>query len=133
MARSPSRPVKRTTELAAALAAEPDLVVDADLDVSVDGHQLSVHGDGKVLTVSLDSLVQAVGLLRAAGGRYRVRELSRLVAAAGLTVVVTVGDSVVARAGRDADPGSLGQPFGAQLSARGIASAVVATLRRRLD
>jgi hypothetical protein len=124
--------VNRTTELAAALADRPELVVDADLDVSVDGHQLSVSGDGEVLTVSLDSLVQAVGLLRAAGGRYRVRELSRLVTAAGLTLVVTVGDSVVARVGRDAEPGSLGQPFGAQLSARGIVGAVVADLRRRL-
>lgn len=121
--------MSRTSELAAALAGRPRLLVDADLEVSVDGHDCSVTGDGETVTVAVGSLGEAVSLLRATDGAGRVRDLSTLATAVGLTVVVTVAGATVARAGRGARPGPLGRRFGVEVVAGGLARALLAELR----
>lgn len=121
--------MSRTTELAAALAGRPRLLVDADLDVSVAGHDCSVTADGDEVTVAVAALGDAVGLLRAARSQERIRDLSTLATAVGLTVVVTVAGATVARAGRRADPGPLGRRFGVELRVGGLARALLAGLR----
>ncbi|MFB6117079.1 hypothetical protein [Halosegnis sp.] len=121
-----------TTELAAIAAGRPPLRVDADLDVEVDGHPLSVTGEGDRLTVAVGSLGAATGLLRGVGGPDRVRSLATLATATGLTADVTVHGRTVARAGRRATPGAVGRRFGIELRPNGLVSAALAGLRAAL-
>lgn len=125
--------MSRTTKLAAEVAGRPPLRVDADLDVAVDGQPLSVSGEGDRLTVAVPSLGAALRVARGAGGADRIRSLGTLATAAGLTADVTIYGRTVARAGREATPGSLGRRFGVELRPGGVVGAAVAGLRRAVS
>ena len=115
------------------VADRPPLRVDAELDASVDGHPLAVSGEGDQLTVAVSSLAEGLAIAREAGDPEQLRSLATLAGAAGLTADVTVHDRVVARAGRDAAPGTLGRRFGVELRPDGILGAAVAGLHDTLS
>ena len=88
------------------------LSVVADLDLSVDGEEVSIDAEGDVIVVQVPSARAGARLLQsgpfAAGQRgKRLRQTSRMLRAVGLTLEVRVEGDVVARLGKDARAGSL--------------------------
>ncbi|MFC6938849.1 hypothetical protein ACFQE8_02590 [Salinirubellus sp. GCM10025818] len=92
------------------LADRAPIDVTADLSLAVDGEPVRVESYTDLVTVDLRSVRSAVRLLRR--HRDRAGDLPDLLAAAGLTVELTVGGTTVVRAGADADAGSLERRFG---------------------
>ena len=92
------------------LADRAPVDVTADLALAVDGEPIRVESYTDLVTVDLRSSRAAVRLL----GRHRDRasDLPGLLAAAGLTVELTVDGTAVARAGADADAGPLERRLG---------------------
>mgnify|MGYP001343886855 CR=1 FL=1 len=62
------------------------LFVDADLDLSVDGHPVAIRGDGARVTIAVDSAATAYRLFQARRpGRHLVRALTEVVSGGELT------------------------------------------------
>ena len=92
------------------LADRAPIDVTADLALAVDGEPVRVESYTDLVTVDLRSVRSAVRLLRR--HRDRASDLPGLLAAAGLTVELTIGGTAVARAGADADASPLGRRLG---------------------
>ena len=89
------------------------LLVDADLDLTVDGHPVAVRGDGERLTVAVDSSATAYRLFRAnRPGRRAVRMVVDTLEQFGIDVEVTVGGRSVLAAGPSAQAGRLARAVG---------------------
>lgn len=116
------------TDLAAVVAARPALDVTADLSLDVDGTPVDVESSTDRLLVDVDSVRALVRVLRATGGRSRLRRTARLLAAADLTADLRVAGRSVALVGADADPGALGRRLGGvEVRAGGLVAAALAT------
>ena len=92
------------------LADRAPIDVTADLVLTVDGHPIRVESYTDLVTVDLPSVRAAVRLLTRHGDRSG--DLPTLLAAAGLTVEVTIDGTVVARVGADADAGIMERVLG---------------------
>ncbi|MEF8791944.1 MAG: hypothetical protein V5A61_17575 [Haloarculaceae archaeon] len=92
------------------LADRAPIDVTADLALAVDGEPVRVESYTDLVTVDLPSVRTAVRLLRRHGDR--AGDVPDLLAAAGLTVEVTVDGTAVVRAGAEADAGPLERRLG---------------------
>ena len=103
------------------------LVVEADLDLTVDGHPVAVRGDGERLTIAVDSAATAARLFRSGrpGARF-VRSVTDTLDALGVDVEVTVGGRSVLAAGPSAQAGRIARAVG--LEAVEVRPPVEATL-----
>jgi hypothetical protein len=96
--------------LRADLADRAPVDVTADLALAVDGEPVRIESYTDLVTVDLPSVRTAVRLLRRHGDR--TGDVPDLLAAAGLTVEVTVSGTAVLRAGADAHAGPLERRLG---------------------
>ncbi len=91
----------------------PQLDIDADLTLSVDGEPVSVRSEGNELVATFRSVRKALSVLRTLpfptgpGRRATLRTASGAMTVTGLDVLVRVGQRTVARAGPAARPGVL--------------------------
>ena len=92
------------------LAERAPVDVTADLLLSVDGEPVRVESYTDLVTVDLPSVRTALRLLRRHGDR--TGDVPGLLAAAGLTVEVTVDGTTVVRAGADAEAGHIERRLG---------------------
>ena len=89
------------------------LDIDADLDLSVDGHPVTVTGRGQTLTVEVDSAQTAWRLFQAnRPGRHLVRSITDTLDVFGIDVEVTVGGRPLVAVGPSAEGGRLAQALG---------------------
>lgn len=89
------------------------LSVEADLDVSVDGHRVAVRGSGSRLTVEVEDARTAWRLFQSRRpGRRLVRAVTDTLDALGIDVDVVVGGRHVATAGPGAVAGRVGRAMG---------------------
>ncbi|MFC6906337.1 hypothetical protein [Halalkalicoccus tibetensis] len=89
------------------------IAVEADLELAVEGHPVSMTGSGTHLTVGLESVSGAIAVLRSLG---TITELigplgSRFVDAE-LSADVAVGGTTVARIGPHVEPTALSRALG---------------------
>jgi len=104
----------------------PTLEVDANLSVTVDGTRLAVSTRDGRLRVQVPSVTAYLRLAR--GERGRLPAAAVLLAEAGQTAEVRVGDAVVAVAGAGAAPGPLVRRLGlgpVELRPREVAAAAL--------
>lgn len=87
----------------------PPLSVDADLTLTVEGHEYDVRDRDDGLVVDAPTLSAAITLLRSLPD---VDGVGRLLSTTGLGVEVRVRDTVVATTGPDVDGGVLTQTAG---------------------
>ncbi|MEM1116799.1 MAG: hypothetical protein AAF845_05010 [Bacteroidota bacterium] len=84
------------------------LAVEADLDLTVDGHAIAVRGAGDRVRVIVDEPRTAWRLFQAnRPGRHLVRSITDTLDALGIDVDVVVGDRTVATVGPSAESGRL--------------------------
>ncbi len=89
------------------------LTVDADLDLTVDGHPVSITGRGQTLTVEVDSARTAWLLFQAnRPGRHLVRSITDTLDVFGIDVDVRVGGQPLVSVGPSAEGGRLAQALG---------------------
>ena len=89
------------------------LTVDADLDLSVDGHPVSITGSGQTLTITVDSSRTAWQLFQAnRPGRHFVRMITDTLDAFGIDVDVKVGGQSLVSVGPSAQGGRIAQALG---------------------
>ena len=89
------------------------LTVDADLDLTVDGHPIAVRGDGQRLTIAVDEPGTAWRLFRAnRPGRHLVRAVTDTLEQFGIDVAVTVGGRSVLEAGPSVQAGRIAAAVG---------------------
>lgn len=89
------------------------LFVDADLDLSVDGHPVRIHGTGREVVVEVDRAQTAWRLFRAhRPGADAVRSLTDLLHHHDVDVEVHVAGRPVGRMGATAEPGRLSRALG---------------------
>ena len=89
------------------------LFVEADLDLSVDGHPVAVRGEGQHVTIEVDDRRTAWRVARASRpGANMVRVLAAKLEEHGVDVDVHVGGKAVGRMGPSADPGRLSRALG---------------------
>ncbi|WP_254280122.1 hypothetical protein [Haloarcula marina] len=122
-------PIETVAELLDELDDRPELAVDADLRVDVDGRTLSVVGYDDMVAVGVPSLPAALSLWR----RLPVdpMDAAAVLASVGLTAELRVRGVPVARLGDDATPSSLARRLGlgpVELVPDGV---VLAVTRRR--
>jgi hypothetical protein len=89
------------------------LLVDADLDLTIDGHPVAIRGDGERITIAVDSAATATRLFRASrpGARF-VRAVTDTLDVLGMDVEVTVGGRSVLAAGPSAQAGRIATAVG---------------------
>jgi hypothetical protein len=110
----------------ALVRAGPALEIDANLSVTVDRTRLAVSTQAGRLRVQVPSVSACARLAR--GERGRLLAAAALLAEAGETAEIRVGDAVVAVAGADAVPGPLARRLGlgpVELRPRGVAAAAL--------
>ena len=84
------------------------LAVEADLDLSVDGHPVAIRGDGDRLRVEVNEARTAWRLFQSnRPGRHLVRTITDTLDALGVDVDVVVGGRTVATVGPGAEAGRL--------------------------
>lgn len=105
----------------------PALDVEANLSVTVDGIRLAVSTCDGRLRVQVPSIGACARLARSE--RTRLPVLASILADAGLTVEVRVGDAVVALVGADANPGRLARRLHLGAVEPRLRGVVAATLR----
>ena len=113
--------------LRADLADRAPIDVTADLALAVDGEPVRVESYTDLVTVDLPSVRTAVRLLRRHGGRAGA--VPDLLAAAGLTVEVSVAGTAVVRAGAEAEAGRLERRLGYRSVRLRPLGCLLATLR----
>ena len=104
----------------------PALDIDANLSVTVDGTRLAVSTQDSGLRVQVPSVATCVRLARSQHGRLPA--VAGLLAEAGETAEVRVGDAVVAVAGANATPGPLARRLSlgpVELRPRGVLAGAV--------
>jgi hypothetical protein len=104
--RAPSpESVASVAELLDHLERRPDLAIDADLTVRVDGMGLTVVGYEALVAVDCPSVATAVRLVRR--HRSRAMDLAAGLSSAGLTAEIRVRGVPLARLGEQATPNAL--------------------------
>lgn len=89
------------------------LAIEADLDLTVDGHPVALRGSGSRLRIEVDDPQTAWRLFQSQRpGRHLVRTITDTLDAFGVDVEVVVGGRAVARAGAGAVGGRLAQALG---------------------
>ena len=89
------------------------LSIDADLDLTVDGHPVAVRGEGQRLVVEVDSAHAAWRLFQSnRPGRQLVRTVTDTLEQFGLDVQVVVGGRHLASVGAGAVPDRLTRALG---------------------
>ena len=89
------------------------LLIDADLDVTVDGHPVAVRGDGERLTIAVDDASTAFRLFQSnRPGRHLVRAVTDTLEQFGIDVEVTVGGRSGLAAGPSAQAGRIAKAVG---------------------
>ena len=89
------------------------LTVDAHLELSVDGHPVSITGEDQRLTIEVDSAQTAWRLFRAnTPGRHLVRSVTDTLEVFGIDVDVTVGGRPLVSVGPSAQGGPVAQALG---------------------
>ncbi len=89
------------------------ILVDADLDLTVDGHPVAVRGHGERVTIAVDSASTAYKLFQAnRPGRHLVRTITDTLEQFGIDVEVTVGGRAVLAAGPSAQAGRIARAVG---------------------
>lgn len=107
----------------------PELAVDANLSVTVEGTRLAVSTRAERLYVQIPSVTACLRLARSDGDRLST--IAGLLDDADLTAEVRVGDAVVAVVGSEATPGLLARRLRLGAVALRPRGAVAATLRLR--
>jgi hypothetical protein len=109
-ARTTDEPITTVAELLDRLERRPDLSVDADLEVTVDGTTVTVRGYEDLVAVDCPSLPSAVDLVR----RHRSESMDAAagLASTGLTAEVRVRGVPLARLGDGATPSRLAGMLG---------------------
>ncbi|WP_122088294.1 hypothetical protein [Halalkalicoccus subterraneus] len=89
------------------------LAVEADLEITVEGHSISVSGSGKHLTIGVDSIRGSITVLRSFGTVSELIELlgTRFVGA-DLSAAIDVDGITVARIGPHTEPNALSRVLG---------------------
>jgi len=103
-------PPETLAELLDDLEGRPELSVDADLDVALDGHRATVVGYDDLVALDLPSVPAALSLWR--GRPVAVMDAAALLSSVGLTAEVRVRGVPVARIGDDAVPSGLARRLG---------------------
>ncbi|MEM0962813.1 MAG: hypothetical protein AAGK21_09800 [Bacteroidota bacterium] len=89
------------------------LLVDADLDLTVNGHPIAIRGDGEKVTIAVDSSRTAWRLFQAnRPGRNLLRTVTDTLDVFGVDVEVTVGGQSVIAAGPSAQAGRIAAAVG---------------------
>ena len=89
------------------------LFVDADLDMTVDGHAVAVRGSGQRVTIEVEDRPTAFRLARASRpGARGVRTLSGVLEEHGVDVEIHVGGEAVGRLGPSAEVGRIADALG---------------------
>lgn len=89
------------------------LLIDADLDLTVDGHPVAIRGDGERVTIAVDTASTAYKLFQAnRPGRHVVRAVTDTLEQFGIDVEVTVGGRSVLAAGPSAQAGRIAAAVG---------------------
>ncbi len=89
------------------------LTIDADLDMTVDGHPVAIRGDGDRLTIAVDSPSTAWQLFQAnRPGRHLVRSITDTLEVFGIDIEVTVGGRSVLEAGPTIQAGRIAAAVG---------------------
>lgn len=89
------------------------IAVEADLELAVEGHPVSVTGSGTHLTVGIESVCGAIAVLQSLGTVSELVEpLGSRVVDAELSADVTVGGTTVARIGPHVEPTALSRALG---------------------
>ena len=89
------------------------LLVDAHLDLTVDGHPIAVRGDGERVTIAVDRASTAAQLFRSnRPGRHLIRAVTDTLEQFGVDVEVTVGGRSVLAAGPSAQAGRIAAAVG---------------------
>ncbi|MFB6223912.1 MAG: hypothetical protein ABEH86_09625 [Haloarcula sp.] len=101
---------KTVGDLFDAFERRPNLAVDADLTVEVDGRELAVRGYDDIVTVDLPSFTATDTLLRQP--QIETMDAAAALAAAGITVEIQLRGAPVARLGSTAVPSGLAQRLG---------------------
>ena len=122
-------PLSTLAELLDALADEPDLAIEADLRVSVDGHRVTVSGYDDLVAIDCPSFL-ALRPLRARDGD-RAMDLAAGLASTGLTLELRVRGVPVARLGDAADPSPVARALGLGPVQLFYADVLLALVRRR--
>lgn len=92
------------------LERRPDLAIEADLTVSVDGHTVVVTGYDDLVALDLDSVTAALSLWRDLPADRM--DAAAALASVGLTAELRVRGVPVARLGDDAEPSTLATAAG---------------------
>jgi hypothetical protein len=90
------------------------LSVLADLDLSIDGEDFTLYGDGERLVMNAPRLrslrrLLTTGPLAMSNAEQNAERFAEALELAGLTLEVRVQGDTVARIGKDATPNALGQ------------------------
>ncbi len=89
------------------------ILVDADLDLTVDGHPIAIRGDGERVTIAVDRASTAARLFRSnRPGRHLLRAVTDTLEQFGVDVEVTVGGRSVLAAGPSAQGGRIAAAAG---------------------
>ncbi|OZC03973.1 hypothetical protein [Rubricoccus marinus] len=89
------------------------LHIEADLDLTVDGHPVAVRGQGKRVVIEVDEPQTAWRVMRAhRPGADLVRTLAGLLRDHDVDVEVQVGGRAVGRIGSEAEPGLISRALG---------------------
>ena len=103
-------PPESLAELLDDLESRPELSVEADLEVYIDGHRASVVGYDDLVALDLPSVPAALSLWR--GRPVAVMDAAALLSSVGLTAEIRVRGVPVARIGADAAPSGLARRLG---------------------
>lgn len=103
-------PIETVAELLDALDDRPSLAVEADLDVEVDGHGVTVVGYDDVVSLDVSSLPAALSLWRRLP--VETMDVAAALASVGLTAELAVRGVPVARIGDAADPSAVARRLG---------------------
>lgn len=89
------------------------LHIEADLDLTVDGHPVAVRGHGQRLVIEVDQPSTAWRVYRSnRPGAHAVRSIADLLRDHDVDVEVQVGGRALGRVGPSAEPGPLARAFG---------------------
>lgn len=122
-------PLETLAELLDELEDRPELSVEADLELYLDGHRASVVGYDDLVALDLPSVPAAISLWH--NRPVAVMDAAALLSSVGLTAEVRVRGVPLARIGADAVPSGLARRLGLGPVELVPEGAVLALTRRR--
>lgn len=121
-----SEPITTVAELMDTLEQRPDLAIDADLTVTIDGRTMTITGYGDTVAVDLPSLASSFSLWRTLPADEM--DLAAGLSSVGVTAELRVRGVPLARLGDSAVPSWIGDRIGigpVEIFPEGIALAVL--------